>query len=181
MVAGDSVTVQAAVYGSDYVGAADTQNTIGLGWKAATANPGIRAAVYNPDRSPETLAVAFGMNDRDGNLWDTSERNAMFADVFTPDPAAKVVLVLPWALDNDAHDGPRYPEAVADIRDGLVRLADARNGLGSRTVVVDWRPIVEADPAVLGPDGVHLNTATPETAAHAANAYGGMMAAGAEA
>jgi hypothetical protein len=176
-VSGDSVTVQAMVNGLGPDAPADVEVSAWLGWTAEHAQPPLDAAAAT--RPVDVLVVALGLNDsalRPGSDgWNDDDRERLRQMIFTPDIGACVVLVLPG-------HGPgidaQYAAELGEARMALLELAMERQRVpdAGATVVVDWQAEVDANPALLDPDGIHLpdDPATGEVAADAASARNGL-------
>lgn len=150
-MAGDSIGLQAMYYGSAGHPAAgyDTADKIGLGWRAAHAQPRVTADVANTAASPATLVAEFGHNYRDGLT--SAARNEVTALMFSPADTACVVAVLPYA---PAFLPATHRQAITDYRRLVSDIAVTR----PHTVTVDWAPIATAHPEYLDEDGIHLRT-----------------------
>lgn len=148
---GDSISLQAMLAGGG-LGAqpGDLETHVGLGWTAADVLPWVQHQVASG--RPETLVVALGVNDaslRNGG-WTWGDI-AVWVDLLdAPHPEACVVVVLPAVGDGAS---PELHTEVAEARDSMTHIAERRAG---PTVVTDWGIVVDADPAVLAGDGVHL-------------------------
>lgn len=155
-LASDSIGFQAMYYGSAGKPARtwDTYRKIGLGWKAEHAQPQVTADVAGVTTSPDVLVVEFGHNY--GRGFTQSNRNAVTQMMFSPDPAACVVIVLPYAPDKLS---ATHRQAIAQYRDHVNGIAYVR----PHTAVVDWGEVVAEHPEYLDEDGIHL--LTPETTA----------------
>lgn len=172
-MAGDSIGLQANFYGGGGTDATswDTDQKIGLGWQAENAQPRVTADVATAGRSPARLVVEFGHNYATG--FTTGHRNAVLAMLYSPDPSACVVAVLPYAPSTLS---AAHRQAIAQYRQLLATVAELR----PHTVLVDWQPIAQAHPDYLAADGVHLNiTAAPDGQPQpAAQAFIAMLGAG---
>jgi hypothetical protein len=172
-IAGDSLIIQASVYGGDLHGA-DIDRKVGLGWTAVKAQPRVSSDVAGAHTAPSVLVVAFGQNY--GPRYGAPERSELFSMVFTPHETTCVVLVLP-------HPGKPWNTThhrnVASVRQTLLDLAAAR----PNTVVVDWSPEVQAHPEYLADDAIHLDVSADADAdgrRDAAVAYGRLVWSGVE-
>lgn len=165
-IAGDSVTFLASFHGSnDVFDHAHTDGTVGIGWELSDALPAIQDRVNDPNRSPSVLVLAFGQNEADGGVWDQGEQNTWLQGTYTADDDACVV----WVLPHYAGTNLGHKQAIQAMRHGIDVLVDSRNADGMRTLMVDWRPIVQAHPNYLESDGVHP---TPNGAQAYANLIG---------
>lgn len=144
-VTGDSVTLQSLLYAENSHGW-DTAEKVGLGWRAEHAQPRVDADVRGEETSPEILAIVFGHNYSQG--FGNAEAAEVTDMVNAPHEDACVVIVLPHYEGSST----THAQAIEDYRGWMSALGNVRD----RTVVVDWRPIVQAHPEYLEPDGVHL-------------------------
>lgn len=144
-LAGDSVLLTAGYNGGGFRGA-DYAEKIGLGWEAKHAQPRLTADVAARPVPPSVSVQAFGQNY--GDRYQEPEKAQLMSLVFTPDPDACVVLVLPHPGISGSH-GVR----IRAVRQTLIELAAAR----PNTVTVDWSGVVQVHPEHLAGDGVHLS------------------------
>jgi len=176
-VTGDSVTLQAILYHDNGIMTDwDSSGKVNNGWRADHSIGRVQEDVATEGTSPEVLVVAFGHN-----YWQdfSPERQKTFRDLLqAPHEDACVVAVMPWYTGSN-------PTHLSRIEQ--VRLVAYHQGLLSNDnpdvpdiVLVDWKPIVDANPEYHWHDGVHLpmdeewHNATPEMVT-AGNAYAQMM------
>jgi hypothetical protein len=140
-VSGDSILLQAGLYGGGYRGA-DYERKVDLGWQAVHVQGRITQDVASTTRSPAVLVLAFGNNEV-VNGWEQADSNSWLSVTHTPHEDTCVVWVKPWTT-------------VIGRRIHIERARATIDTLASRpnTVVVDWRPIAEQH---LAADGVHLS------------------------
>jgi hypothetical protein len=156
-VAGDSLTVQGLAHGPGPQAPADLEVQAGLGWTAANVQAELEAAVATAPVA--TLVVALGTNDSSlvgADGW-TSDDVARFRRLIaTPGDGACVVLVLPG---HGPSVDPAYAAEVDEARAAMEALAWDRGdtpGVGP-TIVVDWQAVIDGQPTLLSPDGIHLS------------------------
>lgn len=152
-VTGDSIYVQAAVYGSEGTAAQgyDTTSKIGLGWRAVHAQPRLTQDTRSSRAAPDVVVIEFGHNYSGG--WTRDFENQMLQLTFTPHPTACRVMVLP----HYAGTNPTHRAAIEGYRNWVDRVVPHLQNV----VVIDWRPIAQAHPEYMDSDGVHL--LTPQT------------------
>lgn len=150
-LASDSIGFQAMYYGSVGTSAEtwDTEEKIGLGWKAEHAQPRVTADVAGVTTSPDAFVVEFGHNY--GRGFTAANRNAVTQMLFSAHESACVVIVLPYAPGNLS---ATHRQAIAEYREHVLGIAYVRE----RTVVRDWGEVVQAHPEYLDEDGIHLKT-----------------------
>ncbi len=156
---GDSLSFQSDYYAGIPAGW-DVEGKVGIGWQAEHVQARATQDVEDPAASPEVFVIALGQNDvatsvgRDG--FTQEDRDQILELASTPHDNACVAFVKPWyqppagaPVDPDQFVGIGAYRAYID---GLV----ASNPDRYRSV--DWRPLAEAHPEYVDPDGVHLTT-----------------------
>jgi hypothetical protein len=158
LVLGDSLTFTAVhPYGNGPDAPADVEVVAGFGWTAVEAQPGLDAAVLA--RPVDTLVVALGTNDAapepGGDGWGPADADRLRRLVGTVADTACVVLVLPG---HGPGIGAVHATEMAEARrDTLAVAADREAGdWYGPTVVVDWQAVLDAEPALAAPDGIHV-------------------------
>lgn len=149
-LAGDSISYNAGVGGA-WQGY-DTAGKIVIGGQAFHVQDRVQADVNDPTRSAEYWVFAFGSNEV-GNGWTLSDYAAWDQLTNTPDPASCVVWIKLWNLPPTMPVGSARHVHMNEARRTIDVLVSER----LRSVAVDWRPVVTADPSLLANDGVHLN------------------------
>jgi len=156
-VLGDSITIQ-AFYGHGYgVGApGDLMVTAGLGWRVQEVQPDATAQAAL--RRPEIQLVALGTNDSGvvfgGDGWTTADLDRTTTLLNTPHRRACKVLVTPgYGPGVNPAQAVQIDEAVTD----MVALDQSRIDV----VSVSWQDVINANPGIIDPDGIHL--ASPQT------------------
>lgn len=137
-------------------------------WTSAEFVPGSSAA-YNPagepakDRVPrlvgqgkvDKLVWALGPNDIRiaKGVWSVTDQWIWY-DVLANDvPSSScIVIVKPWVLSSG---WDVFPEKALN---DLSAWVDSFASTHPNVVVVDWKPIIEAHPEYMAPDGVHIAT-----------------------
>lgn len=168
---GASVMALAAAFGGTFDGPVHAE----AGRTPAEAAPVVAQQADAHPTAPVVLADVEHNGAADG-VWSTADHNAMFAMVFASEACTVVVTPgyrpgLPYATTLE--------QAEVDIR----AMAAQRAGLGFPTVVVDWQPIVDANPGFLqpAPDYVHLTddpSGNTTEATDADSAYTGLIREG---
>lgn len=164
MVLGDSVTQQAFDPDADgtfnYTASAPTDASrrgvfAHMGW----AVPDVQQTVtnYSIYRWPQRLVVALGFNDA-SPLWGSDGWTAADLERFrvlinTPHPTSCVSLVLPAYLMTPGMN-TAWATEVDKARADLTALAATR----PNTMLVDWKPVIDAHPEYMSEDGIHLAT-----------------------
>lgn len=177
---GDSLSFQAGWY-AGLPPEWDINQKVGIGWQAEHVQPQASADVENPELSAAIFVIALGQNDvatsagRDG--FTQEDRDQILALAQTPHDSACVAFVKPWYQPPaGAPVDQTHVEGIAAYRD-LVDLIVASNPTRYRSV--DWKPLAQAHPEYLDPDGIHLTT-TPE-AGGGTTAYRALLEAAAAA
>lgn len=146
VIAGDSISWQAAQMGGDYGPAANYSQ---WGGRASDALPLIAADVQDPSRSPHVLVMAYGHNYYDTGMSpaDVAELDALAT---APADDACVVLLLPAYFGPD----PVRAQVIDQYRAWAVGFMDSHPG---RAITVDWATHVAAHPEyVTDDDYLHL-------------------------
>lgn len=151
-IAGDSITLQTTLTGASWPGALVHA---GLGWQVADAWP----YVYNDATQghDQVFVYALGMNDAspDTGGWTMDDVWAMrYMLAIPPIPGSCEVIVLPGSGVgmSQAHKDALVQERVW----AKYVITPEKIQAGRKVVVVDWQSVIDADPSVVAPDGIHL-------------------------
>lgn len=102
----------------------------------------------------EALIVMLGLNDASDGGWTQEDVDRFRTMINTPDPSICVAIVLPAHAEGAADHFPVLVRDLPDARASLRALAAERPD----TFVLDsWQKAIDAEPGVIGPDGVHLS------------------------
>jgi hypothetical protein len=149
LIIGDSVSWQAAEPNGDPLDTAGWLAAPGVTADHAYITQGVADQVNDPARSPGVAVYALGLNDAampEG--WTTRDFDNMVRVLNTLDPATCEVIVLPGV---GAVVQGQYRAEIEEARVAMYLL-----GVSRGAELVDWQPIVDADPSLLRADGIHL-------------------------
>lgn len=196
---GDSITLNSlnssgSIFEPTYFGdkPANLQLSYWMGWTHTQSQADVTQWAAN--RTPEILIDAYGFNDARpaypispfwvGDGFSDVDRGNVLNTLNTVHARSCKVLILPaWGSglgvvppDNDPSDDAAvlgweqaYIQELQKVRAFYSELATQRDDI----VLVDWKPVIDAHPEYMDPDGIHL--------AHKADGGEGWLTAAAEA
>lgn len=131
-------------------------STADLSWSGEAADTRLPRAVA--EGKVETLVWALGLNEifvDPNKQWSGHYQWLWFDLLKYQTPASTcIVMVKPWVLPKDY---PNRPLQALNAERGWI---DAFAKTRPNTVVVDWKPILEANPHFSATDGVHIDRGT---------------------